>query len=203
MKRKIKRAVLYIFRKPLNLGLLILFVSTSFLLLNVALTKWDTKDSIDDESRTLEESEASKLVVPEGIRDWEYYVHPEYNFSVYVPRLLVKREYDDSGDYLFFVRFEENRFSENGGVAVGVSDRTPEEEETKIREILGAEFPGLNPEKETVKLTSGNAIRLDYRAGDVNEPRTIVLVRNGEYTYSISTVPEQIDNVLAGFVMLE
>lgn len=203
MKRKVKRVVLFIFRKPLNLGLFILFISTSILLLKVALTQWDKKGNTDNYNRTLEESETSDSVVPEGIRDWEYFVHPEYKFSVYVPRLLVKREYDDSGNYLFFVRFEENRFSEDRGVAIGVSDRILEEEETKTREIIEAGFSDKKPKKEIVKLTDHDAIRLDYQEAEGFESRTIILVNNGDYTYSLSTVPEQIDNVLAGFVLLD
>jgi hypothetical protein len=203
MKRKVKRVVLSVFKKPLNLGLFILFVSTSVLLLKVALMQWDKKSNADTYSRTLEEDETSESAVPEEIRDWEYFIHPEYRFSIYVPRLLVKREYDDSGDYLFFVRFEENRFSEDSGVAIGVSNRALEEEEAKTREIVEAEFSDIKPKREIVKLTDYDAIKLDYQGVDGVESRTIILVTNGDYTYSISTVPEQIDNVLAGFVMLE
>jgi len=203
MKRKVKRIVILIFGKPLNIGLFILFVSALILLLKVALTEGDKKGRVDNYDSTLDENGGSESVVLERIRDWEYFIHPEYRFSVYVPRLLVKREYDDSGDYLFFVRFEENRFSEESGVAIGVSNRALEEEEAKIREIVEAEFSDIKPKREIVKLTDYDAIKLDYQGSEELESRTIILVTNGDYTYSISTVPEQIDNVLAGFVMLE
>lgn len=203
MKRKFKRIVILIFGKPLNIGLFILFVSALILLLKVALTEGDQKGRADNYDSTLEENGKSESVVLERIRDWEYFIHPEYKFSVYVPRLLVKREYDDSGDYLFFVRFEENRFSEDSGVAIGVSNRALEEEEAKTREIVEAEFSEIKPKREIVKLADYDAIKLDYQGANGVESRTIILVTNGDYTYSISTVPEQIDDVLAGFVLLD
>jgi hypothetical protein len=202
MKKRNKNLIKNLFKKPLTLGLVVLVSAILILFLNTSLSKLRNYGTGNIEG-TSPEGDGAQSKTPEGIEGWEYYVHPEYKFSLYVPELLIKREYDNPGDYLFFVRFEGNRISESRGLAIGVSDRTLEEEEKKIRELIEEDLHGVEPVREDLKLTKYEAIRLDYEAIEGLESRTIILVANGEYTYSISTNPEQMGKVLSGFVFID
>jgi len=188
-------------KSPLTLGFLILtitilalFLNEGFKRLRLGGLRGNLDTSVDGEG---------EIKTPQGIENWEYYVHPEYKFSLYVPELLIKREYENPGDYLFFVRFEANRVSESKGLAIGVSERNLEEEEKKTRELIEVGLEKAEPTREELKLTVYDAIRLDYEGLEGFEPRTVILVTNNGYTYSISTNPEQMDKVLSGFVFID
>lgn len=202
MKRRNRSVINNLSKKPLALGFVILAFAVFILFSSTSLRKL-RNIGVGSVVNTISKEEAVQSKTPEGIENWEYYVHPEYKFSLYVPELLIKREYDNPGDYLFFVRFEENRVSESRGLAVGVSERTLKEEEKKTRELIEEGLPGVEPVREELKLTGYEAIRLDYEGIEGLEPRTIILVTNEGYAYSISTNPEQIDEVLSGFVFID
>lgn len=202
MKKSNRSVINNLSKKPLALGFVILAFTTIILFISLSLSKL-RNIGIGSVVSTISKEETVQSKTPEGIENWEYYVHPEYKFSLYVPELLIKREYDNPGDYLFFVRFEENRVSESRGLAVGVSDRTLKEEEKKTRELIEEGLPGVEPARGDLKLVGYEAIRLDYEDAEGLEPRTIILVANEGYTYSISTNPEQMDEVLSGFVFID
>jgi hypothetical protein len=201
VKKKLERVVKAVIKNPFLLGLSLLIVVTLFLLTNLIVNKL-TNNFVDSKADSSSVN-SDDIKIPEGIENWEYYVHPDYKFSLYVPELLIKKEYDDPGDYLFFVRFEQNKVSKDKGLAVGVSERSLEEEEKKTRELIEQGLSDAKSKREELKLTKYDAIRLDYEESVGLEPRSIVLVRNGGFTYSISTHPEQIDKVLSGFVFID
>ena len=200
MKSILKRLLTPFVNKPLNIGLAVFIIAILFLLSNLLVTQWRTRNKVEESNNILLEGNVQGNNLPEEIFGWEYFIHPEYKFSVYVPRLLVKREYEESTDYLFFVKFEENRFSEEKGVAIGVSDRNLNDEEEKTHEIVGQGQSSVEPKRQEM---GEGVLRLYYEAMDGFESRTIYLINNGEYTYSISTTPEQIEKVLSGFVLLD
>lgn len=124
--------------------------------------------------------------------DWRVYDIKEYRVAFKTPPLLLKRQFTNQQDYLFFMKFEENKFSQQKGVAVGVTNRNVAEEIEMVKVEISKNST-LVPKEEKVKVDGFEAIKLSYEK-DINfESRSIVVVNNGKITVSISTVPEQID----------
>lgn len=188
------------YAKPLNIGITLFIVASTLLSLKLTsenILEKDVGRSADPDKFNVETEQNVKKDAGEI---WETFYNIEYGFSIEVPKLLLRKERGKEGGYLFFVIFKENRFSRSKGVAVGVSDKGLEEEEKKTREDLEKDINGFNVERKEIEVAGRKAVRLDYRRGDGVESRTIVLVNNGIFTYSISTVPGQIDRVMEGFI---
>ncbi len=136
----------------------------------------------------------------EASGQWDSYINTIYNYSLKYPELLVKREHVDEGGYLHFVRFEENRYSSSKGVGVGVSSSGLGVESVKIKQEMMKSGGELVSEEEFLFL-GRNSVRLEFepQEGVAGEKRTVVIFGHKDLTYSISTVPEQIDRVLEGF----
>lgn len=135
-------------------------------------------------------------------QDWEEYKNEEYGFSVEIPRLLSKRDSRNQGEYLYFIRFEENRFSRGKGLAIGVSNLGLEEQEKRIVEALEDSGSSVGPERKEFESKGTKIIKLEYPEGEGTEARTIVIFDNGKYTFSISSTPSQIDKVVSSFKFL-
>lgn len=198
--RKVRRTI---FKKPLNVGLMFLVIALLILFINIVIGKFSGINQFNNVDEINTNTEIIEEQSREVASDWETFINIEYGFSVKVPRLLIKREQDANEEYLFFVKFEENRFSEEKGVAIGVSDRNLADEEAKTKEIFDKNFEELEPEKEDFALKGYQAVKLEYKGKGSNEPRVIVLVNDGQYSYSMSTTPDQIDRVMEGFVFLK
>ena len=133
---------------------------------------------------------------------WEEYRNEEFRFRVELPKFLYEREFRDKGGYVFFIRFEETKFSLEKGVAIGVSGKTYEEEvegtKTNLTES-GAKL--VKEEKITVDDFEGT--KLDFEPEGEGEKRSVVIFSKEGYSYSISTVPEQISRVTESFKFLK
>lgn len=135
---------------------------------------------------------------------WPQYTNKEYGYSLLHPRFLLKREYRNEGGYLYFVKFEETEYSVEKGVAVGVSKTVLKDETQRLKKEM-TQFLEADLVAETqFNLNGYDAVRLEYvvKNKEVGEDRTIVLVTKGDYVYSLSTVPQQIDQVIISFKFL-
>ncbi len=125
------------------------------------------------------------------------YINKMYGYKVLYNKFLDAREYDDPGEYLHFVKFEENRYSNTKGFAIGVTTRSKDEEKDKIINNFKEEY-GVDADSESnIKADKYEGVQLTFSQQDGLEARSIVIIKNGNYTYSISTVPEQIELVLS------
>jgi hypothetical protein len=177
---------------------IIFFVVAVYLLLNLK-----TKTSLDG-STVFEKQNGETAQKNENIK-WEPYLNMTYRYALMYPGTLTKNEYEDEGGYLHFIRFEENELSVGKGVAVGVTKRDMDEEVSEIKkQVLDSEIGKLSTENKIV-LKGLKGIRLDFepKAGKVGEKRAVVVVNKNSLSYSISTVPEQIDIVLESFTFFD
>jgi hypothetical protein len=131
----------------------------------------------------------------EELSTWKTYNNTNYRFVIKIPNLLLERVYTGQQDYLFFVKFEENKFSEEKGVALGVTDRTVAQEVEKIRTDMAKDF-SINPKESNIKVDGQDAVRIDYEKVGELEARSVVVVRGNDVTISVSTVPEQIERLI-------
>jgi hypothetical protein len=136
---------------------------------------------------------------------WEMYMNEEFGYSLQHPRLLSVREMKDQGVYLHFVRFEENKFSQGKGVAVGVSESNFTEEVERIKKTMEEDDNAKLIEEMDTDLNGYSAIKLYYEPTntELGEARSILVIEKSPYIYSISSVPEQMDSILNSFKFTE
>ncbi len=135
---------------------------------------------------------------------WEVYVNKKFGYSLSHPSLLFKNEFKNPGRYLHFVRFEETNFSNQKGVAVGVSQGSLEEEAKIIKEEFGSDAKLVSEKYITVNGVKGLNLEFEPNNSSLkeSEKRAVVIFEKEGWVYSISTVPEQIERVLESFKFL-
>ena len=133
---------------------------------------------------------------------WDTYTNEEYGFSIKHPRLLYKQEYKNEGGYLFFVQFLETQYTEAKGLKIGVSKNSLENEATRTKKML-EEGEGILMSESEVLVNTMRGKRLEFKpmeeAGGELRPLAIVIVYDGVYSYSISSIPGQIDVIVDTF----
>ena len=132
---------------------------------------------------------------------WVPYTNKDYNYVISYPISLTINEIKDAGGYMEFIRFEENGLTGDKGIGVGVRKNNLKSEVTQIKKEIDDTDDGNLVGEKNIKVGDYNAIELNYEPKDptLAEKRSIVILVKGDYAYSISTVPEQIDKVLEGF----
>ena len=132
------------------------------------------------------------------LTQWKEFNNTDYRFTLRIPPLLLSRQLENQTDYLLFVKFEENRYSKDKGVALGVTKRTRDEEVTKVKGEI-SEIAKIEPKVNKIKVNNLDAVRLDYGQAEGFEEKSIVVVSNEKFTVSVSTTPNQIENIISSF----
>jgi hypothetical protein len=136
--------------------------------------------------------------------EWKTYESKEFGFSLKYPASLRVNDLGNNGGYVGFIRFEEEpslNLSDKG-IAVGISSLPLDKEITKIKDQINSEGGAILVDETQTVFKGFTATRLYYKPEDSTqeEERVVIIVNGGgEYTYSISTVPGQIQKVLEGF----
>jgi ABC-type lipoprotein release transport system permease subunit len=132
--------------------------------------------------------------------DWEKYTDEKYGFEVLIPRLLLEKKYENTNSYNEFIVFYQNQYSRGKGVAIGVSDKDLQSEMDIIKEELNKEGNAQLTKQSILTLHDDQGVRLDYEPEDISsgdEKRSIIIIHHGKYSYSFSTVPDQIEAVVS------
>ena len=137
--------------------------------------------------------------------DWQTYTNEEFGYYLKHPPLLYKRDLGSAGGYIDFIRFEENQFSTGHGLAVGVRETNLLEETENIKKEFDQLGGAKLVEETKISVNGIEGVRLLYKPQNDKdgENRVIVILNNSKYSYSISTVPEQINKVLTEFGFIE
>jgi len=135
---------------------------------------------------------------------WVRYINKDYGFSFDRPKLLNENKLDDSGEYLLFVRFEENQNEHPSGIGLGVRKSTLVEEVDELKKKLDRDFEVKLVSEHKEEIDGFDAVVLQYEPKNKNilELRSFLIVNNGEHSISISTVPDQIDRIITSFKFL-
>jgi hypothetical protein len=193
-KRKSKQKDLLVMT---SLGLL--FVSLLLLCGFLAYKIYTRTEKVGD-SETTARAGLSPTMAP-----WEVYENFEFNFRLEVPRLLLKEEAHDKANYTYIVIFGENRYSNSRGVAIGVTDRPLEEEIELVKgQYEKSGEAELNTES-VIEVAGEKGTRLSFKPkgeSDELEAKDVVVFRHGNYTYTLSTVPEQVEHIVGSFKFL-
>lgn len=138
---------------------------------------------------------------------WKTYESKTFGFSINYPASLDVNDMGNVGGFIDFVRFEEapSLNLTDKGIAVGVSTLSLEKETIKIKNQFDSEGGALLADETRVEYKGFTATKLYYKPEDPtqDEERIVLIVNNKKgYTYSISTVPEQMPRVMEGFNFL-
>ena len=181
-------------KEILKTGFLVMFLSMVFLLTTLSLDP----DLISERRVSEKEPDQNiqKDVTSKEANDWTIYTNEEYLISFLYPRMLLKRVYEKTDEYDLFIVFEENQLTQKRGIAFGVSKIGSEEEVKRIKnniysqgEVKLVVDENLNIEKEKGRI-------LLFEPQDKNlEKRSFLIIERGDYTYSFSTVPEQMQKI--------
>jgi len=137
--------------------------------------------------------------------DWGEYANEEYGFKFLHPKLLYKTEFKNQGGYIFFVKFEENKYSLGKGVAIGIRQSEKGRDVENVKNDIAREGNARLDNEQEIKMGDFYAVILNYTSGDKTqeEDRSIVIIQKDDKSYSISTVPEQIDKVISSFSFIQ
>ena len=140
------------------------------------------------------------------VSDWQSIIDDKYGYRIKYPPQLDFEKIDESGSYLNFIRFLANpQKTKSHGIAMGVRDTTLEDEVSLIKKEVLEKGEARLVSEENFTYKGLNAVRLVFvpleRAEyyEYLENREVVIFNNGTFSYSISTVPEQMQDVLDNF----
>lgn len=184
--------------KVLLLGTM--FILLSFLALggHLFIKSRTTPESMEKITETNKESAVSSR------SNRKIYTNQDFGYSINYSSTLIPREIESEA-YLDFVIFFAAQGTEGSGFAVSVRENQLEEEIGLIKKEIGRDVGAELVYEGKIDHYGYSAHRLDYEpeTKGEGEPRTIIIINNGKYSYSISSTPEQIDNVLSGFGLVE
>lgn len=149
-------------------------------------------------------NEANGEASPEKQASWETYVDDEFGYAVSYPPLLEPRTIK-SDSFLSFIIFFAPEGIKSSGLAISVRNTSLKEELALIKEEVQKD-PGANLiSEEEITKDGFSGIRLKYEPmnPESGEPREIVIINNQNYSYTISSTPEQLERILPTFKLVE
>ncbi len=136
---------------------------------------------------------------------WTKYSNPQYKFSVELPRFLTKHETRDVDGYTFLAIFGETSISKGKGVAIGITTRSINEEIAQTKVDYAKEGNAELTEEKDIKISEEEAKQLLFKPKSDDktlESRIVIVFNHKNYTYAISTVPEQVEHIVGSFKWL-
>lgn len=128
---------------------------------------------------------------------WNKYENTEYLITFSYPNLLTKKTFEDSGGYEFFVRFEENSLSQGKGVALGINRTDLEVEMERVKDEISKQNNARLVKDQEISVQGTKGLILEFEPEDETlEKRSFLFIAKGDYTYSFSTVPEQMQDLI-------
>lgn len=139
-----------------------------------------------------------------SIKNWRTYRNENYGYLVEHPPLLVSREVE-SEIYLSFVIFLATEGRDTSGFAISVRETQLEEEVVLIKDEIGKDVSGELVRQEAVTQDGISGVKLEFEPETLDGvvPRTVVILNNGNFSYTISAHPEKIDQILLTFKLTE
>lgn len=142
---------------------------------------------------------------PKEDSKWETFLNEQYSFQLEIPKYLIKQEALEKQGYNYLVFFAENQYSEGKGVAVGVTDRTFDEELKEVKRMYGKEEDAELVEEKDIVVSGEKGRQLSYKpkeGAEGLEEKDVVIVRHGQFTFTVSTTPEQLPHILETYTFL-
>src|SRR3989344_2474298 len=132
---------------------------------------------------------------------WELYENTDFNYKLYIPRNLEKQDYGETDFYKSFIVFIETEDSLGKGLAIGVSQKSKDEEVETVKEQMEKDVDAelVNKKEFSINGLVGDKLYYEPKNKEGLEKRVIAVISSDKFTYSISSVPEEIDLLLETF----
>ncbi len=183
--------------RTFSIGILLLSLSLVVASIYLFLRTEEKVNVAKDTPSNIKEVDASK----EGA--WEILVDEEFGYSIKYPSLLEPRTIENDS-YLNFVIFFVPQGVKGSGFALSVRESNLDEEVGLIKEEIQKGPGAYLVNEESVEAGGYLAKRLDYEPSDETEGenRTIIVMNNSKYSYTLSSTPDQIDLLISNFEIL-
>lgn len=136
----------------------------------------------------------------EGTMGMEQYINAQYGYRVKYPSYLTPNDVKDDLT-LNFMSFDGPTENDEGSFSIIVNDTTLEKQVELEKWKASHAIMESVKEKKIVK-DGYSGVRLDFvPRPDVGKPNSIVVLDNGEYSYSISAETTHIDEILRMFTL--
>lgn len=181
----------------LSLGLLLL--STALILASIfLLTKSRNASSSQNSAAAVQES-----TQPDN-KGTDTYTSEDLGYSINYPSLLEPRSVS-SDDYISLIIFFVPNTLRGDGFAISVTDRSLEEEKNLIKDKIGKETKVKITEETRIRKDNFDGFKLiiDPEVEGTFESKAFIVLNNGKYSYSLSSIPDFIDEVLNNFTILK
>lgn len=185
-----------------------LLISAIYLLFKIKGKNLSDKGGVENSQELSDEKTSDDLVLDEAtdVRTWISLVDDKYGYRIKYPPYLEFESVEEKGSYESFIRFlADSKKPNEKGIAVGVRKSGLEEEASLIKKEVTLNGEAKLVEEEEFTYLGYDAIGLSFepiegtKNFDYLESRSVVIVNNGEYSYSISTTPSQMQLVLDNF----
>ncbi len=144
----------------------------------------------------------SNTIVSVTPSPWEVYTNPEFGISFEVPRLLLKQDIRNSDGYIYTLFFGENAYSGGRGVGFAVTDSSLEKEVSNIKSDYAKDENAKLEKEIEIEVGGEKGKLLSYRPKEENqelEERDVLIFNHGKYTFTISTEPSQMEQIIKSF----
>ena len=134
---------------------------------------------------------------------WKIIQDEDYGYSLKYPSLLEPRTIE-SDNYLSFIIFFVPKGVRGSGFALSVRENGIEEEVVLIKEEIQKDSAVRLVNEEQIESGGYLGARIEFEPaveGD-GEKRTIIIMNNGKYSYTLSSTPDQIDVLFSNFKIL-
>lgn len=186
----------------LKAGLLIMFFSSVLLITKLNYGRSFVQDDSGLKEISGRKSEEENKEEPSSF--WNTYANEKYRISFSHPQLLLKREYVEIDGYDLFIIFEENKFSKEKGIAFGVNKDGLEKEVERIKEGISKQGETKLLKDEKLDVDNGEAWILEFEPEDESlERKAFLVIEEGDFTYSFSTIPKQIQRLSKSIQFLD
>ena len=182
-----------------------MLLSIALLVTEITLNVYKNQKDKDKEVTSNQKTQKTSTVDDQNDKNpWSFYSNTDYSISFSYPYLLHKVEYEDSGEYKFFIVFEENQFSVEKGVAFGVSKDGLEKEVAGIKEEISKQGKSKIIKDEQSDFGGNKSWILEFEKEEESlENRSFLIIQKGDYTYSFSTVPGQMQKLSESIQFLD
>lgn len=191
-----------------KLGLFLMFVALIIFGIQIILRNYKNirlakEQQIEKSDVVNQDSKQNKQVNYDISNRWRVYQDTIYGYEIAVPKLLIERKYKNNGRFVQFVLYEETQFSNEKGVALGISKLNIEKEIDELKKDMTNEKAVVASE-ENIKVDGFDGILINFEPEDeeILEKRSVFLVSKNNLTFSISSVPEQIPRLIDNFKFL-
>lgn len=132
------------------------------------------------------------------VSNWKQYNDEDLKYSIKYSSFLTPRKIA-SDRYLSFVVFFVTQGINEKGFAISVRENKLEEEAALIKEEIQKDISARLIEEKDQRLLDFPSVRLEYEPEEKEggEEKTVVILNNGKYSYSVSASPDEIENIIS------